>query len=199
DINTEVQKRGRINRTGQLEEIPPIYDYVSSAIPAEKRLNMMLRKKLKSLDANTSSNQKNSSNLLAGEDFLNKYGDQVVTDYLHENLDLVKDLGLDKAGRGDAGDSDDPTGRSFEAHKVSGRIAIMPTEVQARFYDEISQRYNDLVAYLKETDEYDLELETHDLQATTLDSSMLSQGKGGRSAFGGDVLLEKVEMNALKK
>jgi hypothetical protein len=31
DINTEVQKRGRINRTGQI--FKPIYDYVNSAIP----------------------------------------------------------------------------------------------------------------------------------------------------------------------
>ncbi|TMI89769.1 MAG: hypothetical protein E6H08_16065, partial [Bacteroidetes bacterium] len=53
DINTEVQKRGRINRTGQI--LKPIYDYVISAIPAEKRLMMMLQKKLKSLDANTTS------------------------------------------------------------------------------------------------------------------------------------------------
>jgi hypothetical protein len=198
DINTEVQKRGRINRTGQLEHLPPVYDYVSSAIPAEKRLNMMLRKKLKSLDANTSSNQKNSSNLLAGEDFLNKYGDQVVTEYLHENPELITALGLDKAGRGEDPDSD-PTGRSYEAHKVSGRVAVMPTAVQAQFYDEISQRYNDLVTYLREADEYDLELEAQDLQAKTLDSAIISVGQGGRSAFGGDVLLEKVEMNALKK
>ena len=54
DINTEVQKRGRINRTGQI--LKPIYDYITSAIPAEKRLMMMLQKKLKSLDANTASN-----------------------------------------------------------------------------------------------------------------------------------------------
>jgi len=62
DINTEVQKRGRINRTGQI--MKPIYDYVNSAIPAEKRLMMMLQKKLKSLDANTTSNQKSSTKIL---------------------------------------------------------------------------------------------------------------------------------------
>jgi len=61
DINTEVQKRGRINRTGQI--LKPIYDYVNSAIPAEKRLMMMLQKKLKSLDANTTSNQKQSTKI----------------------------------------------------------------------------------------------------------------------------------------
>jgi predicted RNA methylase len=70
NINTEVQKRGRINRTGQIKK--PIYDYVTSAIPAEKRLMMMLQKKLKSLDANTSSNQKQSSKILDVADFLKK-------------------------------------------------------------------------------------------------------------------------------
>ena len=79
DINTEVQKRGRINRTGQI--LKPIYDYVSSAIPAEKRLMMMLQKKLKSLDANTASNQKQSIKILDVPDFLNKYGDTIVKEY----------------------------------------------------------------------------------------------------------------------
>jgi hypothetical protein len=198
DINIEVQKRGRINRTGQLAHLPPIYDYVSSAIPAEKRLNMMLRRKLKSLDANTSSNQKNSAALLSGEDFLNKYGDMVVTEYLQENQQLIKDLGLDKAGRGEE-ETDDLSTKHFEASKVSGRIAVMPTEVQAAFYDEISTRYANLVTYLKEADEYDLELEDKNLQAKTIQSEVISVGQGGRSAFGGDVMLEHVEMNSLRK
>ena len=86
DINTEVQKRGRINRTGQI--LKPIYDYVTSAIPAEKRLMMMLQKKLKSLDANTTSNQKQSIKILDVPDFLNKYGDKIVRDYLMENKEV---------------------------------------------------------------------------------------------------------------
>jgi hypothetical protein len=49
-------KKGRINRTGQIKK--PIYDYLISSIPAEKRLMMMLQKKLKSLDANTTANQR---------------------------------------------------------------------------------------------------------------------------------------------
>ena len=73
DIAKEVQKRGRINRTGQI--FKPIYDYLTSGIPAEKRLMMMLKKKLKSLDANTTSNQRNSEDLMKSDDFLNKYGD----------------------------------------------------------------------------------------------------------------------------
>ena len=56
DINTEVQKRGRINRTGQVNL--PEYYYITSDIPTEKRLMTMLKAKLKSLDANTTGSQK---------------------------------------------------------------------------------------------------------------------------------------------
>jgi len=38
---------GRINRTGQI--LAPIYDYLISNIPAEKRLFMMLQKRLRAL------------------------------------------------------------------------------------------------------------------------------------------------------
>jgi len=55
DINTEVQKRGRINRTGQVNS--PTYTYVVTQIPVEQRLYLMFRKKLRKLDANTSANQ----------------------------------------------------------------------------------------------------------------------------------------------
>ncbi len=89
DISTEVQKRGRIQPTGQI--LKPIYDYVTSAIPAEKRLMMMLQKKLKSLDANTTSTKKQSTKILDVPDFLNKYGDKIVRDYLMENKE-VNDL-----------------------------------------------------------------------------------------------------------
>ena len=53
DVNIDLQKRGRINRTGQIEGLPPLYEYIITSIPSEKRLNMMLRAKLRSLSANT--------------------------------------------------------------------------------------------------------------------------------------------------
>ena len=140
DINTEVQKRGRINRTGQI--FKPIYDYVNSAIPAEKRLMMMLQKKLKSLDANTTSNQKSSTKILDVPDFLNKYGDRVVAEYLKENPEVNMLL-------------DDPLGLSTRevdgaeledaAHRVSGRVAVLSTLMQQDFYNEIANRYSEYV------------------------------------------------------
>lgn len=194
DINTEVQKRGRINRTGQI--FKPIYDYVNSAIPAEKRLMMMLQKKLKSLDANTTSNQKSSTKILDVPDFLNKYGDRIVAEYLKENMEVNMLL-------------DDPLGLATRevdgveleeaAHRVSGRVAVLSTAMQQDFYNEISNRYNEYVEYLKQIGEYDLEVEAMDLQTETKSMRPVIVGKGGTSEFGDDSILETVMANVLKK
>ncbi|MEZ4923072.1 MAG: strawberry notch C-terminal domain-containing protein [Crocinitomicaceae bacterium] len=191
DINTEVQKRGRINRTGQI--LKPIYDYVNSAIPAEQRLMMMLQKKLKSLDANTSSNQKQSNSILDVPDFLNKYGDKVVVEYLEENPE-VNDLLGDPLKLGSGTEV-----KEGAAHKVSGRVAVLSTQMQEDFYREIKDRYDTLVEYLKQSGEYDLEVEQLDLQAETIGSTVVKVGKGGNSSFGEDSILEKVNANVLKK
>ncbi len=194
DINTEVQKRGRINRTGQI--FKPIYDYVNSAIPAEKRLMMMLQKKLKSLDANTTSNQKSSTKILDVPDFLNKYGDRIVAEYLKENVEVNMLL-------------DDPLGLSTRevdgaeledaAHRVSGRVAVLSTLMQQDFYNEIANRYSEYVEYLKQIGEYDLEVEAMDLQAEKQSARTVIVGKGGTSEFGDDSILETVMANVLKK
>jgi hypothetical protein len=195
DINTEVQKRGRINRTGQI--LKPIYDYMISAIPAEKRLMMMLQKKLKSLDANTTSNQKQSTKILDVPDFLNKYGDKVVKEYLMENLEVNDLLNDPLSLKGKGGESNEHN--EDAAHKVSGRVAVLSTHMQADFYSEITERYNDYVEYLKQIGEYDLEVEALDLKTETIEESIIKMGKGGESAFGEDSILEKVKANILRK
>lgn len=186
DINQEIQKRGRINRTGQI--IKPRYEYITSAIPAEQRLMMMLQEKLKSLDANTSSNQKQSSAMLDVTDFLNKIGNDVVKEYLLDFPDTNKML-------------NDPlkSERDDMAHFVSGRVAVLPTAMQQEFYEEVTQRYRDTVDYLKQVDEYDLEMETLDLQAQTKHRQVLVMGKGGYSAFSSNTFLETVNANVLRK
>jgi len=199
DINKEVQKRGRINRTGQI--FKPIYDYVNSAIPAEQRLMMMLKKKLKSLDANTTSNQKQTSNMLETEDFLNKYGDKVVTAYLLEDENLWKKLGDPLKFESDNKPNAEGKANIIEgaAHKVSGRVAILPVAEQEKFYKDVFRRYNEYVEYLKQTDSYDLEVETMNLEAKTLKKEVCVAGKGGQSSFGNDSFLEKCMINNLRK
>lgn len=196
DINTEVQKRGRINRTGQI--LKPIYDYVNSAIPAEKRLMMMLQKKLKSLDANTTSNQKQSTKNLDVPDFLNKYGDKIVKEYLNENKEVNELLG-DPLGLNKSDSEKDEQVIEDAAHKVSGRVAVLSTKMQSEFYLEIAERYTDYIEYLKQIGEYDLEVEAMNLEAETIDTKIVKMGKGGDSAFGEDSILETVKANVLKK
>lgn len=196
DINTEVQKRGRINRTGQI--LKPEYDYLTSAIPAEMRLLMMLQKKLKSLDANTTSNQKQSTKILDVPDFLNKYGDKIVVDYLYENPEINNMLDDPLGLTGDSGKSSAEKAENA-AHKVSGRVAVLSTDQQAQFYSEVSTRYNDYVEYLKQTGDYDLEVEAMALDAETINTRVAKMGKGTDSAFGADSIMETVKVNVLKK
>lgn len=193
DINREVQKRGRINRTGQVYK--PIYDYIYSSIPAEKRLAMMLQKKLKSLDANTTSNQKNSETIMKSDDFLNKYGDEIVVTYLSENVELNELIGDPLKITGTRAENTEDA-----AHRVSGRIAVLATKEQQRFYEDVLDRYRQAVEYLIQTGDYDLEVENMSLDAVTVDSKIAVAGlKGGRSAFAGSTFLEECMVNNLRK
>jgi hypothetical protein len=101
NINTQVQKLGRINRSGQVttykgRSVLPSYEYLISDIPTEKRMMMIGAKKLKSLDANTSGNQNNSKDTLDGTvDFFNKYGFYIAASFLvkSENAGMLDRMG----------------------------------------------------------------------------------------------------------
>jgi energy-coupling factor transporter ATP-binding protein EcfA2 len=197
NINTQVQKMGRINRTGQI--FKPIYDYVISAIPAEKRLMMMLQKKLASLDANTTSSQDTNIELLDPKqvDFLNKYGDEIVVQYLRENP-LINELIGDPLKLAELKDGETPV-IVDAAHRASGRVAILSIKDQEAFYNEIGQRYVAAVQYLIETDEYDLKVKPMDFKAETVSREIAIVGKGGDSMFGRNSILEKLRVNNLRK
>jgi hypothetical protein len=199
NVNTEVQKRGRINRTGQVNL--PKYRYVTSAIPAEARLLMMLKRKMKSLDANTTSNQKSSDNQLEVEDFLNKYGDKVVIDYLREHAqhEMLDAMGLWDHLFGEDEEGKKKKSKEDFANKALGRVAILKSEDQERFYREVSDRYRQYVQQLRDNDQYDLEAEFLNLEVKTLTRREVVVGKGGRSAFGDSSYLEKCAVNILRK
>lgn len=198
DINKEVQKRGRIDRTGQTSR--GAYQYIVSSIPAESRLLMMFKQKLKSLDANTTSSQKSKGSDVAVTDFLNKYGDEIVTDYLKENPTINAKL-LDPLKFGDKSQEDlaEITKVEDAAKKVTGRVAILPTKEQEAFYKSIAQRYVDHLEYLNSNNANDLEVKTLNLDAKTLSKKTIIVGKGGVSPFGADSVLESIEANVLKK
>lgn len=191
DVNKEVQKRGRINRTGQIKELPPSYDYLISAIPAEKRLMMMMQKKLKSLDANSTSNQKQSTGIIDTSDFMNKYGDEVCRDYLLENP-IINDKLNNPIG--DEGE------KEVSIHKVTGHVPVLTCEEQDKFYTNIQAMYDDKVHSLIEKGEYDLEVEAMDLDAEQIgDLRLLVSATAGESKFSDAAYVGTYDCKVLRK
>lgn len=198
DINKAVQKRGRIDRTGQV--VRGAFRYLVTAIPAEKRLLMMFKSKLKSLDANTTSSQKSKTSDVDVEDFLNKYGDEIVTEYLKEDKEINEKL-LDPLKLGDKSDEDLESTTKVEdaARKVTGRVAILNSVDQQHFYEEVTSRYLDYMEYLESNNSNDLEVKVLPLNAKTLAEQVVTVGKGGESPFGKDSVRETLEVDILKK
>lgn len=214
DVNDEVQMRGRIDRTGQV--LRGAYEYVVSLIPAEQRLLMMFKAKLKSLDANTTSSQKSKFNEMEVADITNKYGDKVVKEYMAEHLDLYarmadpfgweKSLGEDLsridpqrlvAEGGGVGDGE----AGADASKLLGRMALLRVSEQEKMLQEIGELYANEIQRLNEMGENDLEITELPLKAKTIRKEVWKQGSepGGDNAFADNTYIEKVNMAILKK
>ncbi len=214
DVNDEVQMRGRIDRTGQVAR--GAYEYVVSLIPAEQRLLMMFKAKLKSLDANTTSSQKSKFNEMEVADITNKYGDKVVREYMAEHLDLYARMadpfGWEKthgddlsridpqtlvASGGGVGDGE----AGADASKLLGRMALLRVSEQEKMLQEIGELYANEIQRLNEMGENDLEITELPLKAKTLHKEVWKQGAepGGDNAFADNTYIEKVNMTILKK
>ena len=214
DVNDEVQMRGRIDRTGQVQR--GAYEYIVSQIPAEQRLLMMFKAKLKSLDANTTSSQKSKFNEVEVADITNKYGDKVVREYMAEHLDLYARMadpfGWEKshgddlsridpqtlvASGGGVGDGE----AGADASKLLGRMALLRVSEQEKMLQEIGDLYANEIQRLNEMGENDLEITELPLKAKTLHKEVWKQGAepGGDNAFADNTYIEKVNMAILKK
>lgn len=194
NISTLVQLLGRVNRTNQVNK--PQYTFISSHIPAEQRLMMMTMRKLKSLSANTTSNQKQSNSLIDVPEIFNKYGDEVVIEYLQENPELIQELGNPLKSNEDG---TEPQVREGAANKVTGRVAILPTDKQAAFYSDITDSFAKYLQFLDDAGMNDLQISSLPLRAKTTSKKTTILGKGGISKFGEDTYLEEVDADVLKK
>ena len=191
DVNVEVQKRGRINRTGQLNS--PTYSYIISKIPAELRTYLMFRKKLRKLDANVSANQSAStlSAEITGqkgevvEDIFNKYGVDVFNKLKEQNAqgefgDVFNDI-LSKKGRSwNAKDNvyeDDPSLEAFKAFALE--MELHPCARQEIFYNAIIPAYASYIKELKAKDEYEAELQIKNYRASLHKQSIVALYAGG--------------------
>ncbi len=215
DVNEEVQMRGRIDRTGQVNR--GRYEYIVSQIPSEQRLLMMFKSKLRSLDANTTSSQKSKFNDMEVNDIINKYGDKVVKEYMADHLDLYAKMadpfGWEKAFGADLstidtqkliGTSDGKVGdkeAGADASKLLGRMALLKVAEQEKMLQEVGELYKNEINRLNEMGENDLEITELPLRAKTIGKEVWKEGSepNGDNAFADNTYIEKVNMAILKK
>jgi hypothetical protein len=188
DINILMQMLGRINRTGQV--VKPEFTMMGLNIPSEKRPLSVTSKKMKSLNANTSANDKSDTSVEA-PDILNKYGDQVVAEYLSANPELATELDLGFTASPDGEAESRPT--EGLAMKFTGRLARTPVETQKLAYEEIESAFSQLIEYLTKTGQNDLDPQTVDLDARIMASKVVYEGKDPTSLLGGNTTLHKVD------
>lgn len=179
DVATEVQKRGRTNRTGQINY--PGYTYIVSMIPSEIRKLMMLRRKLRSLDANTTGNVKQSakaSEILDAEghiieDMSNRYGYEALTIFVQEPQNEIF-LKLMDSGEewfnNLKGNPDD----KFDAYLRE--VEKLPCLDQERFYNDMNSFYSILKKQKEEAGEWDLETTIEDIKTSTINKKVLFVG-----------------------
>ena len=209
NINDEVQIRGRIDRTGQVRRGK--YVYLVSAIPAEQRLMMMFKNKLKSLDANTTSSQKSKFNEVDVQDFTNKYGDEIVLQYMAQHPEyynkLADPLGWgfmeyakDGLSIGELKSGMKPNITS-PAYEVMKRLTLLPVKEQEVVLKDISDSYSQKIKQLNDMGMNDLEMTDMPLEAKTLKREVWKEGSdpNGDNAFADNTYIETVEMNVLRK
>lgn len=205
DINDYMQMIGRIDRTGQVHR--GYYINLGLPVPAENRFLMMLSTKLKSLNANTTTSQDSESNEVEAPDLLNKYGSQVVVEYLRDNPDVYDKMGRPLKKNGENGGTvsiaelDEYKPQEDDARKITGYVALLNTQEQEEFYDDVIRRYNELIKYLNDTGNNDLKITVMPLRAKTLEKRVSSEGidPTGTNPFAQNSYVEQVEMDVLRK
>lgn len=200
DVNDYMQMLGRIDRTGQL--FRGYYLNLIAPIPAEQRLLMMLATKLKSLNANTTTSQDNKDNTVGAVDLLNKYGSQVAVEWLRDNPEIYAKLsGGAGSGLLQFGDIDQYEPEDDDINKITGKVALLSVEEQEQFYNDIVERYTELINYLDSTNSNDLKITVMPLKAKTLNKAVSSVGADpdGDNPFAQNTYVEEVEMDILRK
>ena len=200
DINDYMQIIGRIDRTGQVHR--GYYINLGLPVPAENRFLMMLSTKLKSLNANTTTSQDSDSNEVEAPDLLNKYGSQVVVEYLRDNPDVYEKMGapLKKGSENGktpvkASELDEYKPQEDDARRITGSVALLSTKEQEDFYDDVVRRYNELMKYLNDTGNNDLKITVMPLRAKTIDKRVSSEGidPNGSNPFARNSYVEKAD------
>lgn len=188
DVNVFVQTLGRIKRTGM---IPGGARYLHEILPleAERRPAALQAKKMKSLNANTTA-RADSAIKINAVDMLNKYGDQVIAEYMaNENPELAQKLGM--TGDYEVNEHGDVKATLDLARRFTSRVSLIPNAEQSAIYEHLIEKYNEHIQYLKDSDQYDLESVVHeDWDGIQKSKELLRQGTNEDSIFTASIHLE---------
>lgn len=157
DVNTEVQKLGRVNRTGQI--FPPNYYYIISCIPAEKRLQAIMKKKLSSLMSLTSGGQNQGDDLFTADDFFSKEA----VEPFNDAVDSAKDF----AGQIDVALDIEKAKNKGDIEKGTKAFYFMNYDVQKLFFDEFAEKLRKRIEELIAANLYEGAITFKDYKSTT--------------------------------
>jgi hypothetical protein len=201
DVNTEVQKRGRTNRSGQVTY--PAYLYVLSQVPGEIRKFLSLKRKLRRLDANVAANQTQNSNMVAIkdkvgepiEDIFNIYGEEAFQRLINDSDNILFRDVYDSMTRNWANDvfSDEYVSEGNVTQDVltpyTRELEIYDCKVQEDFYDAMNVIYKTVVNEHDQAGTYQLELDTEDLRASVR-TRVVRQMNNGKTEFSKPLFVE---------
>jgi proteasome lid subunit RPN8/RPN11 len=209
EINTFKQMLGRINRTGQV--VKPEYTFLFSNVPAEKRPASLLMKKLSGLNATTTAARKTAEEIDL-PDIFNIFGDRAVAQALFNEREtgVYAYLGLRESDQEQGSGlrlNEDQTSylpNPEITRKATGRVAILPTHIQAKFYSTVLDLFNQYLEEAIANGENPLEASRLDLRAKTLRKveffrPNIPQDVAENSAFTAPAYVELVEVNVLSK
>ena len=173
NVDDFMQIVGRTNRVGQV--IDPKFVVLSADVPVQRRANALLMGKLKGLNANVTSDQKNDFTADEMVDFTNPIGDEVAFGMGRdpEWIGVINSLGLDEAPK-----------RRFAA-KLTGRAILLNVDQQKKLFDELIHRYTSMIQRYEAMGENPLGIKVLDLQAQEISRSVIIEGGSGDSNFAG--------------
>jgi hypothetical protein len=187
DINVFMQMLGRVHRTGQVTL--PSYTLLMSDLPAEKRPGAILCQKMAGLNANTTAARESGISIQNVVDFMNPYGEQVVTELLNDDLELDAKLDFPLAK------AENDASEIALIKKVTGRIPLLLIAEQEAVYSLIESEYRDLVEQQRAMGESILEADQLDLDARTIARmEVIPDSSNIQSEFAGAVHLEIVDV-----
>lgn len=205
DVSQYQQMAGRIDRTGQVHR--GRYIHLSLPVSAEQRFNMMLARKLKTLNAATTTSQERESDRIEVPDIINKYGARCAIEALADRPDIYRrlrdpfkldadtDAGI-AAGLAGIKRIDEDT-----ASAILARIAWLPTRMQEEFYEDVGNRYAELISYLDEIGENDLKITVLPLAAKTIRAATFAPGDNPNSPnpLDQDANVEEIDAAVVRK